>query len=231
MNNLPITTIKSWAEEDRPREKVMLKGRNALSDAELLAILIGSGTRDVSAVELAREILANSQNSLAELSQQSISDFMKFKGIGEAKAITLYATMEIARRRASSGDKVRLKIRSSRDAFNYIKADLSDLKHEEFYVILLNRANEIIGKSQISKGGLSGTIADGKVIFSKALESKASALILAHNHPSGQLKPSEEDKKLTKSYIAFGKYIDLHILDHLIIADDNYYSFADDGLM
>ena len=231
MNNLPITTIKSWAEEDRPREKMMLKGRNALSDAELLAILIGSGTRDISAVELAREILANSHNSLAELSQRSISDFIKFKGIGEAKAITLYAALEIARRRASSGDKVRFKVCSSRDAFNYIKADLSDLNHEEFYVILLNRANEIIGKSQISKGGLSGTIADGKVIFSKALELKSSALILAHNHPSGQLKPSEEDKKLTKSYIAFGKYIDLHILDHLIIADDNYYSFADDGLM
>ncbi len=231
MNNLPITTIKSWAEEDRPREKMLRKGRNALSDAELLAILIGSGTRDVSAVELSREILANSQHSLAELSRKSVSDFMKFKGIGEAKAITLFAAMEIARRRSSSGDVARFKVRSSRDAFNYIKADLSDLKHEEFYIILLNRANEIIGKSQISKGGLSGTVADGKVIFSKALELKSSALILAHNHPSGQLKPSEEDKKLTKSYITFGKYIDLHILDHLIIADDNYYSFADDGLM
>ena len=231
MNKLPMTTIKSWAEEDRPREKMILKGRTALSDAELLAILIGSGTRDISAVELAREILANSQNSLAELSTKSIAEFMKFKGIGEAKAITLYAAMEIARRRASSGERNRYKVGSSKDAFNYIKADLSDLKHEEFYIILLNRANEIIGKSQISKGGLSGTIADGKVIFSKALELNSSAIILAHNHPSGQLKPSEEDKRLTKSYIAFGKYIDLHILDHLIIADDNYYSFADDGLM
>ncbi len=231
MNRLPMTTIKSWAEEDRPREKMILKGRTALTDAELLAILIGSGTRDVSAVELAREILANSQNSLAELSTKSIAEFMKFKGIGEAKAITLYAAMEIARRRASSGERNRYKVRSSKDAYNYIKADLSDLKHEEFYIILLNRANEIIGKSQISKGGLSGTIADGKVIFSKALELNSSAIVLAHNHPSGQLKPSEEDKRLTKSYIAFGKYIDLHILDHLIIADDNYYSFADDGLM
>lgn len=231
MNRLPVTRIKSWAEEDRPREKMLLKGRSALSDAELVAILIGSGTREVSAVELSREILSHAQNSLAELSKMGISDLMKFKGIGEAKAITLYAAMEIARRRAACGDKMRLKIRSSKDAFDCVKSELSDLKHEEFYVILLNRANEVLGKSQVSKGGLSGTIADGKVIFSKALEVKASALILAHNHPSGQLKPSEEDKKLTKSYIAFGKYIDLPILDHLILADDNYFSFADNGLM
>lgn len=225
------TTIKTWAEEDRPREKMMLKGRSVMTDAELIAILIGSGTRELTAVELARDILSQSNNNLSELARKSIQDFMKFKGIGEAKAITLYASMELARRRAFSAEKTRFKIRSSRDGYEYLKADLTELGHEEFYVLLLNRANEVIGKEQISKGGLSGTVADGKVIFHKALEMKSSGIILAHNHPSGQLKPSEQDIKLTQSLASFGKYIDLHILDHLIITDENYYSFADNGML
>lgn len=225
------TTLKSWAEEDRPREKMMLKGRSALSDAELLAILIGSGTRELTAVELAREILANSNNSLGELAQKSIKDLMKFKGIGEAKAITVYASMEIARRKEFQNQRNRFKVRSSKDAYDYVKADLTDLMHEEFFALFLNRANEVIGKEQISKGGLSGTIADGKVIFHKAIELKSSGIILAHNHPSGQLKPSHQDVKLTKSLVSFGKYIDLYILDHLIVTDQNYYSFADNGMI
>lgn len=225
------TTIKTWAEEDRPREKMMLKGRAAMSDAELIAILIGSGTRELTAVELAREILSQSNNNLSELARKSIQDLMKFKGIGEAKAITLYASMELARRRAFSAEKMRFKIKSSKDVYDFLKTDLTDLEHEEFYILLLNRANEVLGKEQISKGGLSGTVADGKVIFHKALEMKSSGIILAHNHPSGQLKPSEQDLKLTKSLSSFGKYIDLHILDHLIITDENYYSFADNGIL
>ena len=225
------TTIKSWAEEDRPREKMMLKGRSALSDAELLAILIGSGTRELSAVQLAREILSKSNNSLGELAQKSIKELMKFKGIGEAKAITVYASMEIARRKVFQSERIRFKVKSSRDAYDFLKADLTDLMHEEFYALFLNRANEIIGKEQISKGGLSGTIADGKVIFHKALEMKSSGIILAHNHPSGQLNPSHQDIKLTKSLVSFGKYIDLYILDHLIVTDQNYYSFADNGMI
>ncbi len=225
------TTLKTWAEEDRPREKMMLKGRSALSDAELLAILIGSGTRDLTAVELAREILAQSNNSLGELAQKSIKELMKFKGIGEVKAITVYASMEIARRKVFQNERLKFKVKSSRDAFDYVKADLTDLMHEEFFALFLNRANEIIGKEQISKGGLSGTIADGKVIFHKALELKSSGIILAHNHPSGQLNPSHQDVKLTKALVSFGKYIDLYILDHLIVTDQNYYSFADNGMI
>lgn len=225
------TTIKTWAEEDRPREKMMLKGRGAMSDAELIAILLGSGTRELTAVELAREILSKSNYSLNELGAKSVQDFIKFKGIGEAKAITLCAAMELARRKVSVAEKNRYKIKCSNDAYKFLKADFLDLRHEEFYILLLNRANEVIGKEQISKGGISGTVADGKVIFNKALEMKSSGVILAHNHPSGQIKPSEKDIKLTKSFVSFGKFIDLVILDHLIITDENYYSFADNGMI
>lgn len=225
------TTIKTWAEEDRPREKMLLKGRSAMSDAELLAILIGSGTKELTAVELAREILSKSNYNLNELGAKSIQDFIKFRGIGEAKAITLFAAMELARRKVFVAEKNRYKVKSAKDAYGYLKSDFLDLRHEEFYILLLNRANEVIGKEQISKGGISGTVADGKVIFHRALEMKSSGIILAHNHPSGQIKPSEKDIKLTKSLVSFGKYIDLVILDHLIITDENYYSFADNGLI
>ena len=225
------TTIKTWAEEDRPREKMILKGRSAMSDAELIAILIGSGTRELTAVELARDILSKSNYSLNELGTKSIQDFIKFRGIGEAKAITLYAAMELARRKVFVAEKNRFKVKSARDAYEYLKSDFMDLGHEEFYILLLNRANDVIGKEQISKGGISGTVADGKMIFHKALEMKSSGIILAHNHPSGQSKPSEKDIKLTKSLVSFGKFIDLVILDHLIITDENYYSFADNGMI
>ena len=225
------TTIKSWAEDDRPREKLNKKGRAALSDAELLAILIGSGTRNVSALELSRSILSESQNCFAELSKVSINDLQKFKGIGEAKAITIYAAMEIARRRSEKSKVKKFKIQSSKDAYEYLHPKLMDLCHEEFHVLYLNRGNDVLGCEQISKGGISGTVADGKLIFHKGLELKSSGLILAHNHPSGQLKPSEADLKLTESLVKFGKFIDLQVLDHLIFSDNNYFSFADEGIM
>jgi len=231
MKIIETHSIKMWAEDDRPREKMLLKGRGALSDAELIAILIGSGNRELSAVQLAQQILSKAENSLHVLARFSIEQLMQFKGIGEAKAISIFAAMELARRRESTSEKKKTKITSSLAVFNELRVEFSGLSHEEFYILLLNRANEVIGKKQISKGGIAGTVADGKIIFNAALEKKASAIILAHNHPSGQLKPSEADKRLTKDLIQFGKFIDLQILDHLIFSDNNYFSFADEGLI
>ena len=225
------TTIKCWAEDDRPREKMILKGRSVLSDAELLAIIIGSGTRKMSAVELAQQILHDVGNDFNGLAKRSIKDLMKYKGVGEAKAISISATLEIAMRKFTLEKNLNPEIRSSKDCFNQLKSIFEDLQHEEFYVICLNRANRIIAVEQISKGGISGTVADGKIIFKKALENNSSALILAHNHPSGQLKPSEADKRLTKQMSGFGKMIDMQVLDHLIIAENSYFSFADEGEM
>lgn len=223
--------LKQWAEEDRPREKLLLKGKSSLTNAELLAIVLGSGSRSLSAVELAQVILKKYDNCLYALSRASITELTSFKGVGHAKAIAVFAVMELGRRKSESSSKKKTSVRSSKDAYCFIKSHLTDLFHEEFYVLFLNRANEIIGYEQISKGGISGTIADGKIIFQKALERKSSAIILAHNHPSGTLKASQADLKLTKNLIEFGKLIDLQILDHLIITDDNYLSFADEALM
>lgn len=226
-----INSIKLWAEDDRPREKMKLKGRSVLSDAELLAIIIGSGNRHLSAVELARQILASVDNNLSKLSKLSIADLNKFNGIGEAKAISIMAMLEIARRKGGEDQLIISKISSSRHVFDLLRSKFMDLSHEEFYVVFVDRANQVLKTEQISKGGLSGTVADGKVIFQKALELKCSAIILAHNHPSGQLKPSEADLKLTKSLMNFGKYIDLQVLDHLIFSDNSYFSFADEGIL
>ncbi len=231
MKKIYSNSIKTWAEDDRPREKMLLKGRSSLSDAELIAILIGSGNRELSAVQLSQQILAKAGNNLFELSRFSIDQLMQFKGIGEAKAISIFAAMELARRQQSNNRDKRTKITSSVNVYNELRAEFSGLSHEEFYILLLNRANEVIAKQQVSKGGIAGTVADGKIIFNYALEKKASAIILAHNHPSGQLKPSEADKRLTKDLIQFGKFIDLQILDHLIFSDNNYFSFADEGLI
>ena len=231
MNNITSQSIKMWAEDDRPREKMLLKGRSALSDAELIAILIGSGNRELSAVQLSQQILFKAENSLQMLSRMSVDQLMQFKGIGEAKAITIFASMELARRREATKVRKKTKITSSLAVFNELRVEFNGLPHEEFYILLLNRANEVIGKQQVSKGGIAGTVADGKIIFNAALEKKASGIILAHNHPSGQLKPSEADKRLTKDLIQFGKFIDLQILDHLIFSDNNYFSFADEGLI
>lgn len=228
IDNLPIT---QWAEDDRPREKMQLKGRHNLSDAELIAILIGSGTKSKSAVEVAKEMLFHFENNLVAFSKATLQELMHFKGIGDAKAITIAAALELGRRRKESTSKSSPKINSSALAFNILRPFFEDLQHEEFHILLLNRANKVIQVKRISIGGLSGTVADGKVIFRDALLQNASGIILAHNHPSGQLIPSEADKSLTRKLVEYGKLIDLIILDHLIVGENNYFSFADEGIL
>ena len=225
-----FTTIKQWAEDDRPREKVMTKGFNALSDTELLAILISTGTRDESAVDLAKRILALTNNNLVELGKLKFKDLQKVKGIGVAKAITIATAMELGRRRNLAEAKSdHIFIKSSAQAFAYFHPILSDTPIEEFWVAYLNRSNRLIEVKRISEGGVSGTVADPKVIFKHAVDLLASNILLCHNHPSGSLNPSEEDKRLTKRLVDSGKLIDVHVMDHIIIADNNYYSFADNS--
>lgn len=223
--------ILSWAEEDRPREKLLQKGKSSLSDSELIGILIGSGTVSLSAVELSKQILSSVNNNLNELAKLSVKDLQKFKGIGEAKAITIVAAMELGRRRKGAEIIKKPKVTSSKDAYNYIIGDLQDLPHEEFWVLLLNRSNTIISKQQISSGGVSGTVADPKMIFKIALENLASSIILIHNHPSGNLKPSDADLRLTKKMSDSGILLDIPVLDHLILTDSSYFSFADEGIL
>jgi DNA repair protein RadC len=224
-------SIKSWAEDDRPREKMLSKGRSALSDSELLAILIATGSAKKSALDLAKECLTLASNDLAKLSRLTVSELCKINGIGPAKAITLVASLELGRRRKEKAVEKKLKIISSQIVYDHMRQYLQDLSHEEFYAILLNRANEEIRTVQISSGGLSGTVADGKMIFKAAIENSAHGLILVHNHPSGQLFPSDSDKSLTRKMVQFGSFIDLPILDHLIFADNGYFSFADQGIL
>jgi DNA repair protein RadC len=223
--------IKSWAEEDRPREKLMLKGRGALSDAELLGILIGSGIQKMTAVDLAKNILQSVANDLNELAKLGVKDLSKFKGIGEARAINIVSALELGRRRKETEVKVRPKITSSADAYQVIKPYLWDLPHEEFWIILLNRGNQVLRCQQISAGGVAGTVADPKIIFKAAIEHLASGMILCHNHPSGNLTPSQADKDLTRKMREAGKMLDLPVLDHLIFADKGYFSFADEGII
>lgn len=223
--------IKSWAEEDRPREKLILKGKSALSEAELIAILIGSGTASLSAVDLAKQILQHSGNNLNDLARLTVKDLMKFKGIGEAKAISIVAALELGRRRKDVEHLKKVKITSSTDVYEHMKAHLLDLSHEEFWVILLNRANKIIKCQQVSSGGVSGTVADPKMIFKIALDELASSIILVHNHPSGNLKPSQADIMLTKKLKEAGKVLEIPVLDHIIFTDENYFSFADENMM
>lgn len=225
------TSIKQWAEDDRPREKFILKGRSSLSDADLLAIILGSGSRNESAVELARRILDSASSSLVELGKYNLSELQSFKGIGEAKSIAIAAALEIGRRRRSQEINVKNKIASSNDAFELLHAELSDLNTEEFWIILMNRANKVIKKIRISSGGISGTVADSRVIFKAAIDNLASAIILAHNHPSGNLKPSQADINLTKKIKDSGNILDIPVLDHIIIAENSYFSFADEGLL
>ena len=223
--------IKSWAEEDRPREKLSGQGRRALTDAELIAILIGSGSRNETAVELSKRILHHYENDLNKLGKASISELSKFKGIGEAKAISIIAALEIGRRRNDSETKAVDTIGSSRDAYNIMRRHLVDLNHEEFWIILLGRSQKVLGRELISKGGLAATICDPKIIFHAALQHQASGIILVHNHPSGNLKPSQEDLTLTKKLIAAGRVLDISIFDHLIITDSGFTSLADADLM
>lgn len=223
--------IKSWAEEDRPREKLMLKGKAALTDAELIAILMGSGTRELTAVDLAQLILKSVNHNLHELAKLSLKDLMKFKGIGEAKAISILAALELGRRRKESEVLKKERIACSKDAYEAIRPFLMDLPHEEFWILLLSRSNEVMKKIQISSGGVSGTVADPKLIFKAAVEHLASGIILVHNHPSGNLKPSQADIDLTKKISQGGRALDISILDHLIFTNMAYFSFADEGLI
>lgn len=225
------TSIKSWAEDDRPREKLQKKGRTALSDAELIAIVLGSGTRNKSAVELAKEILTEKNNCLYQLGKMTQSELMKFSGIGTAKAIGIIAVLELGRRRASYKMPITPKIKSASDTYQYMKYYFQDLDHEQFRILGLSKSNRIIGQKLISKGGRDGTIADGKLIFKELLDMKACACILFHNHPSGKLAPSKQDLELTRRLAQFGRLIDLNILDHIIIADNGYYSFTEGGRM
>lgn len=224
-------SIKQWAEDDRPREKMRLKGRKSMSDAELLAIILGSGYRNTSALELAKQLLDKSSNNLMEFSKKTLADLCKFKGVGEAKAISIIAALELGRRRKEVEPLERSRIRSSKQAYEILRPYFEDLTLEEFYVIYLNRANEVLGIEQLSMGGMAGTVVDGKVLFKKAFDYMASGLILAHNHPSGTLSPSQQDKDLTKKLSQFGKMIDLPILDHLIYTDFGYFSFADENIL
>lgn len=223
--------ILSWAEEDRPREKLLLKGKSALSDAELIAILIGSGTKEMTAVELSKKILGQVHHNLNELAALSVSDLLKFKGIGEAKAISIVSALELGRRRKTSEYLKKPKVTCSRDAYEVLIPELLDQPQEEFWIILLNRANFVIKKIQVSSGGVSGTVADPKLIFKQAIENLASGMILAHNHPSGHLKPSEADIKLTKKLKDVGVLVEIPVLDHIIFCNSGFFSFADEGLM
>ena len=231
MNYSKNISIKDWADDDRPREKLLIKGKGALSDAELIAILIASGNRDESAVELSKRILQSLGNNLNRLAKLSVNDLVKFKGIGEAKAISIIASLELGRRRRSADILEKDKIRGSKDAFQILQLKLEDLPHEEFWVMLLNRANKVIETKLVGRGGVSSTVVDSKVIFSFALESLASGIILAHNHPSGNLKPSNSDIRLTKKIVDAGKIMEVPILDHIIVGDNDYFSFADEGLI
>ncbi|HVA99365.1 MAG TPA: DNA repair protein RadC [Bacteroidia bacterium] len=223
-------SIRNWNEQDRPREKLLEHGCKALTDAELIAILIGSGNRNESAVELSRRILDSNNNDLNQLGKLSVKDLMKFNGIGEAKALSIVATLEIGRRRRSTEMKERDKITSSKDVHDFFN-HLGDLPNEEFWILLLNRSNKIIGKKNISKGGIAGTVVDSKIIFKHAIDQLAESIILCHNHPSGNLQPSNEDISITKKISEAAKLFDVKVLDHVIVAETGYYSFADEGKM
>jgi DNA repair protein RadC len=231
VNESKPLNIKSWSPEDRPREKLLLKGTSALSDAELIAILLGSGTRTLSAVDLSKNVLRTVDHKLNDLARLSVKDLMKTKGIGEAKAITIVAALELGRRRKETDADEKPKIASSRDAYDLFKVHLLDLPHEEFWILLLNRANRVMRKVQISQGGVAGTVADPKLIFKSALEELASGIIVAHNHPSGNLNASQADIDLTKKIKEGARLLEMQLLDHLIIAGQKYFSFADEGLL
>jgi DNA repair protein RadC len=224
-------SIKQWAAEDQPREKLLTQGSRVLSDAELLAILIGSGTRDLSAVELARKVLSQSANNLSELGKLSVKELTKVKGIGEAKAITIMAALELGRRRNGATPELKKKITSSQDAAGLFLAHLSDIPHEEFWIAYFNRSNILIEKTRISQGGISGTVTDVRLIMKKSVELLASCIILCHNHPSGNLNYSDQDLEITRKITEAAALFDIKLLDHIIVAGNKYFSFADEGLL
>ena len=224
-------SIKNWSQDDQPREKLLYKGKAALSDAELVAILIGSGNKTESAVELSKRILASVDNNLSELGKLSIKQLMEFKGIGEAKAITIAAALELGRRRRGEEALEKKKITSSKSVFELMQPIIGELQHEEFWIIYLNNSNKVILKNQLSKGGITGTLVDVRLVLKNALEVGATGLILAHNHPSGTLKPSEADKQITNKLKIASESLDIKVLDHLIITENAYFSFADNGIL
>ena len=224
-------SIKNWADDDKPREKLILKGRSVLSDAELIAILIGSGSRDESAVELSKRILASVNNNLNDLGKLSVKKLMQFKGIGEAKAVTIAAALEIGRRRRGEDAEKITKITSSKSVFELLQPSMGELPHEEFWVVFLNNSNKVLHCSQQSKGSITGTLVDVRLIMKEALEIGAVAIILAHNHPSGTLKPSAADKQITLKIKNAAEGLDIKVLDHLIITRTEYFSFADENIM
>jgi len=225
-------SIKSWAEADRPREKLLANGKATLSDAELIAILIGSGNTEESAVELSRRILDGVKNNLNELGKLTVEDLVKkYKGIGEAKAISIIAALELGRRRNKEDVLERKNFKSSQNVFEYFHSKLADLPHEEFWILMLNRANKLIDEKRISEGGIAGTVVDTKKLFKMAMERQASYIILCHNHPSGNRNPSSEDVMLTKKMRDAGRILDINVSDHIIVAGNSYYSFADEGML
>ena len=229
--NKPSTSIKNWAIDDRPREKLLAKGATALSNSELLAILLNNGSRNKSAVELAREILKLGDDNLNELGKLSLNDFKKVKGIGQAKSIIIAAALELGRRRQASSSLEKIVVRSSRDIAEYLQATLKDYKYEVFAVVFLNRANKINHFEIISKGGITGTVADPRIILKKALEEDATSIVLCHNHPSGNLQPSRADEELTRKIKEAANYLDIKIIDHIIVSEEGFYSFADEGIL
>jgi DNA repair protein RadC len=224
-------SIKQWAKDDRPREKLLLNGAENLSNSELLAILIHNGSKEKTAVDLAKEILKLGKDNLGELGRLSIKDLMKVKGIGEAKAITIAAALELGRRREAAAPLEKSAISSSSDIAKFLQTKLKDYRHEVFAVMFLNRANKINHFEIISEGGITGTVADPRIILRKALEEDAVSIILCHNHPSGSLKPSKADEQLTAKIKEAAKYLDIVVMDHIIVSEAGYYSFADEGLL
>lgn len=224
-------SIKNWSQDDQPREKLLYKGKAALSDAELVAILIGSGNRQESAVDLCKRILANTNNNLSALGKLSIKQLMEYKGIGEAKAISIIAALELGRRRRGEEALEKNKITSSSSVFELMQPVIGELQHEEFWIIYVNNSNKVIQKNQLSKGGITGSLIDVRLVLKNALEVGATGLILAHNHPSGTLKPSEADKQITQKLKAAAQSLDIKVLDHLIITEKAYFSFADETIL
>ncbi len=226
----PKKSIKDWAPDDRPREKLLLKGADSLSNSELIAILLSSGTKTKSAIEVGKEVLGLAKDNLNELGKLSIKELMKVDGIGEARAITIAAALELGRRRQAGNLKKDI-IKSSGDIANYLQAQLKDKQHEVFAVAYLNQANKVNHFEIISEGGITGTVADPRIILKKALEQNAVQIVLCHNHPSGNLKPSRADEALTKKIKEGGQLLDIHVMDHIIVSEDGYYSFADEGIL
>jgi DNA repair protein RadC len=224
-------SIKNWSQDDQPREKLLYKGKAALSDAELVAILIGSGNREESAVALCKRILASTENNLSALGKLSIKQLTTFKGIGEAKAISIIAALELGRRRRGEEALEKKKITSSKSVFELMQPIIGELEHEEFWIIYLNNSNKVIQKNQLSKGGITGSLVDVRLVLKNALEVGALGLILCHNHPSGTLKPSEADKNITQKLKVAAQSLDIKVLDHLIITEKEYFSFADESVL